>query len=339
MTLRLSVVIATFNRPTLVERLLRQLAAQTLPASEFEVVVVDDGSEEPVRERLEALELPYSLIVETQTNAGAAAARHRGALRARGDILLITDDDMQVPPEFLKSHLERHEGPERRVVLGPIRPDPALSTMPLFERWYAYRLAKMASAMADGSLTPRGGHVFTGNVSMRREDYLSVGGFDLNLKRSEDLELGLRLQKSGARVVFAEKAYTLHGSDHTDLQTWLQRAFLYGIFDSRIRDKHPDLPEADPWRFLFRVQPAARPLLVMAAAAPRLTRPLSALAWRAVMAADRVGLEKLAFAGSSLVYQMEYFRGVRDEAGSVPSLAHGLRSYLRRRKKAPVGGD
>src|SRR5262249_16829393 len=162
--------------------------------------------------------------------------------------------------------------------------DPSLAAMPLFERWYAHQLAKMARGMADGSRPARGGHLFTGNVSLRREDYLGVGGFDPALKRSEDLELGLRLQKPAVQVVFAPDAATPHGSDPTDLATWLRRAFLYGVFDSRIRDKHPDVLNADPWRFFFRINPVARPLLLFAAVAPRLSRPFSALAWHAVSA-------------------------------------------------------
>jgi hypothetical protein len=211
--------------------------------------------------------------------------------------------------------------------------------MPLFERWYAHQLAKMAASIASGTRQARGGHLFTGNVSMRRKDYLDVGGFDPALKRSEDLELGLRLEKSGVRTVFAEDAHTLHGSDHTELATWLQRAFLYGVFDSRIRDKHPDVLHADPWRFLFRVPTLARPLLLFAAVAPRLSRPVSALAWSAVTVADRLGLERVAFAGSSLVYQMEYYRGVRDEAGSLPSMARSFGRFVQQRKQSMVEGN
>lgn len=336
--MKLSVVVATFNRPVLLERLLLQLGKQTLRADQFEVVVVDDGSRVPARVGLASLELPFRLRVEEQANAGAAAARHRGALVAEGELLLITDDDMQVPEDFLEQHVRLHaESPAPRVVVGRIRPDPSLSAMPLFERWYAHRLEKMAEGFSSGRVKPRGNFLFTGNVSMRRADYLAVGGFDPALKRSEDLELGLKLEKLGATTVFAEHAFTLHGSDHTELATWLQRAYLYGIYDLRIQRKHPDMPHADPWRFMFRLSPAARPLLALAAAAPTVTRPLSSLAWRAVEAADRLGLEKLAFAGSSVVYQMEYFRGVRAEAGSLISTVRDFARYARTRWGAHPG--
>ncbi|MFN0064052.1 MAG: exopolysaccharide biosynthesis glycosyltransferase EpsD [Myxococcaceae bacterium] len=335
--LQLSVVIATYNRRALLERLLLQLAEQTLSKEHFEVVVVDDGSKVPVSDTLASLRLPYALRVETQENLGAAAARHRGALAARGEILVITDDDMQVPPEWLAEHLRQHQD-RRRVVLGKIRPDPQLKAMPLFERWYAYRLAKMATAMESGTLVPRGGHFFTGNVSLRRADYVGVGGFNPTLKRSEDLELGLKLEKSGAQVVFAPSAYTLHGSDHTDFETWRRRAFLYGVFDSKIRDLHPDLPQADPWRFVFRLPFPARPLLFGAATFPTLSRAISWTLCACVVVADAVGAEKLAFAGASVVYQMEYYRGVRSEAGSLRKALADFQRYARNRVLPSTGG-
>ena len=126
----ISVVIATYNRPALVERLLRQLATQRLSGRSFEVVVVDDGSSPPVAPGLRALDLPFRLEVVEQQNAGAAAARNAGAAAARGELLVFVDDDMQVCPGFLQHHLTPHLEGERVVVLGRIRGDPALARMP-----------------------------------------------------------------------------------------------------------------------------------------------------------------------------------------------------------------
>ncbi len=328
---RLSVVLATYNRLPLLVRLLEQLAEQTLPTDAYEVVVVDDGSTEPVAPSLAKLKLPYALRVETQPNAGAAAARHRGVLAARGELLVITDDDMQVGNDFLAEHLAAHPPGARRAVLGHIRPDPSIAGMPFFERWYAYRLNSLAARAAAGTLVLRGNHLYTGNVSLRRADYLAVGGFDPALKRSEDAELGLKLERDGVELAFSAAAYTLHGSDHTSQEVWLRRAFLYGVYDSRIHHKHPDLTHADPWRFLFQLNPLASPLLALSIAAPVLSRPVSGVAMATVRGADRLGLERLAFAGSAVVYTMEYFRGVREEAGSLPRAFFALARHARRR--------
>ena len=141
----LSVVVATFNRRPLLERLLRQLAAQDLGEA-FEVVVVDDGSTEPVAGPLRALELPLALTLLAQPNAGAAAARDLGVRQARGEVVVIVDDDMQVGPDFLSRHLALHRAHPRAVVMGRIHPDPGLAGLPLFERYNASRLDRRVEA-------------------------------------------------------------------------------------------------------------------------------------------------------------------------------------------------
>lgn len=324
---RLSVVIATYNRAPLLARLLEQLAAQTLPPEDFEVIVVDDGSQPPAAPALEALRLPYALRVEAQPNAGAAAARHRGVLAARADVVLITDDDMQVAPDFLAQHLAHHPEGSRNVVLGPIRPDPAIRDMPLFERWYAHLNARMAEELSAAGLRAHGSQLFTGNVSLRREDYLAVGGFDPSLRQAEDVELGLRLQKAGCHFTFAPEAAVLHGSDHVSWEKWRQRARRYGVFYSRVARKHPDTPQVNPWRFLFEMSPLARPLLASAAALPTATERLTSAILEASRRADALGLEGAAFAGLSVAFGMDYLRGARDEAGSWPGLAHEVWRY------------
>ena len=324
----LSVVMAAFNRPQLLARLLRQLDAQTLPPERYEVVVVDDGSAEPIAPVAEALGVRYALRVVRQENAGAAAARHRGVLEARGGVLVITDDDMAVGPDFLERHLERHPPGSRNVVLGWIRPDADMTGRPLFERWYAHLNDRMAEELGAGGVRPHGGHLFTGNVSLRRADYLAVGGFDAALKRSEDKELGYRLEKAGCTFVYSREAYVLHGSDHVSYERWMRVAHAYGVFDTRISRKHPDVGDANPWRFLFTMNPLARPLLAGAFLAPRASQPLSWLALALTRAADAAGLEKAALAGSSVVYAMQYHRGLRAEAGGLKGAARDIRRYL-----------
>ncbi|MHB8877711.1 MAG: glycosyltransferase family 2 protein, partial [Myxococcaceae bacterium] len=179
-----------------------------------------------------------------------------------------------------------------------------------------------------------GNSLCTGNASMRRADYLAVGGFDPAFGRSEDSELGLRLQKAGVELVFCYPAHTFHGSDHTRLDVWLRRAFLYGVFDSRIARKHRDLTHASPFRYLFRMNPLARPLLGAALTFPKLTRPVSDSVLYSALALDKVGLEKAALRALAVAYAMEYFRGVRDELGSWAAAARDLARHARDRKRS-----
>jgi GT2 family glycosyltransferase len=330
----ITVVIATHNRRDLLIEALRGLAGQTLSPARFAVIVVDDGSAPPVREALSRLSLPYELTLLEQANRGAAAARHHGILRAEGEVIVILDDDMRVPPELLAEHLAAHAR-GATLVLGRIDDEgEAMARKPIFERMHAALLRRQYEAFRSGRERPRGAHTCTGNVSFRLADYLAVGGFDLGLARSEDSELGVRLEQAGAAVAFADAARTIHRSDVADLDVWMRRNFLYGGCDLRIARKHPALESADPWRFFFLIHPASRVLVALSLAAPSAGARLSRLAIRAAMALDAVGAERAALAGATVSYGLEYFRGMRKEAGSLGATLRGLGAYLDKRRQS-----
>lgn len=323
-----SVVIATFNREELLRRLLLQLDDQTLDPTKYEVVAVDDGSNADMRERLRDVRVKYRLLIERQSNAGAAAARQRGVERARGRIVVVVDDDMEIGPTFLERHLAHHED-DRTVVLGRMRPDANLAEMPLFERFYARVLARKADAFASGAAAPRGRDLYTGNVSFPRSFFLTCGGFDPRFRALEDEELGIRLEEAGARFVFADDAETRHGSDWTSMKKWMDRAYRDGVFQTRVARKHPSHPDASPWRHFPELNPISRPFMALSLAAPRATSVLAGAAIRAAAAFDKVGLEPVALAGATFVYGIQYYRGVRKETGSVLDVAKEYREFRR----------
>ncbi len=327
-----SVVIATYNRHTLLRRLLEALDRQTLEPSRYEVIAVDDGSRDDVREALFDLKTRYSLRVERQANAGAAAARQRGADLARGVTLVIIDDDMQVSANFLEKHLERHremlasaEG--NTVVLGRLRPSANLADMPLFERFYARVLAEKAEAFASGQAQVRGHDLYTGNVSLPRALFLKAGGFDATFRALEDEELGIRLEKAGASFAFANEAESVHGSDWTSRTAWMARARRDGVYQAKVSRKHPDHHEASPWRHLPNLNPVSRPFMALSLTLPRATAVVANVAIRTASAFDRLGLEPVAIAGATFVYGLQYYRGVREETGGVGDVAREYRDF------------
>jgi serine acetyltransferase/GT2 family glycosyltransferase len=322
-TPRASIVVPTYERAASVERLVRQLAAQTV-ARDIEVIVVDDGSRRDPTRRLRALDVPFSLFVERQANAGAAAARHRGVTLSRAPVVLFLDDDMQVGATVVEAHLELHERDDRAVVLGRILPDPALESA-LFERFHAQMLATFAAAVLAGKKPLRGQNVYTGNLSMRRAAYLAVGGFDASFGHSEDAELGVRLEKAGARFYLSDDASSVHSSDRESLEAFRRRAKAYGAFDSRIGKKHRDVPHASPWRYFHELPVASRPLLLFSLVAPGTGERLAGAALRLSGWLDRAGLEASALRGTTLAFGLEYARGMREEAGD---LASALDSWI-----------
>ena len=323
-----SVVIATFNRADLLRRLLAQLDAQTLEPSRYEVIAVDDGSTEDTRQKLLGLHTRYALRIERQENAGAAAARQRGVDLSRGKIIVVVDDDMQVKPTFLERHLALHVD-DNTVVLGRLRPDAKLKDMPLFERFYARVLANKAEAFAAGKEAVRGHDVYTGNVSFPRLLFLKAGGFDRQFRALEDEELGIRLEKAGASFAFANDAESIHGSDWTSMRTWMERAYRDGLYQTKVSRKHPDHPEASPWRHLPNLNPVSRPFMALSLAAPAATSLIANAAIRTAAAFDKVGLEPVAIAGATFVYGIQYYRGVRKETGGVMDVAREYREFKR----------
>ncbi len=331
--LRVSVVVATYNRLELLKRLLSQLDAQDLGPAQFEVVVVDDGSRDDMPAALKDATYRFSLVALRQTNAGPAAARHRAIEAARGRVLVIVDDDMQVEPHFLNAHLAMHPVGSRRAALGRLAPDAAISQMPYFERWYARGHEKRASASKNGTLKLDGLSFYTGNVSLERADYLAIGGFDLSLRIAEDTDLGLRLEKSGVELCYCVDAVAFHGSDHVSEEAWLKKARAYGVNFHRVGVKHSDVPHANGLRLLFEMNPLARPFVASSLLLPNATQALSAAGVTATRLLWKAGLTSIAQPATSVVYTMEYMRGVRSQTGSLTDTARALFRYWRERRK------
>lgn len=323
----MSVVIATYNRQALLRRLLLQIDAQTIDPARFEVIAVDDGSTEDTRDMLADLETRFALRIERQQNGGAAAARQRGAELARGAVLVFVDDDMQVRPDFLARHLEKHDAPNT-VVLGRLRPDAKVADMPLFERFYARVMADQNDELARGKAV-RGHNLYTGNVSVPRDLFFRAGGFDASFRALEDEELGVRLEKAGARFVFAKDAESLHGSDWTSVKRWMDRAYRDSEYQTKLAKKHPDVPESSPWRFFPSIHPVSRPFMALSLAAPAAGSVVAGAAIRTASAFDKLGLEPVAIAGMTFVYGVQYYRGVGAEMGSAREVRRQYREFKR----------
>jgi glycosyltransferase involved in cell wall biosynthesis len=99
----ISVVIPTYNRSRLIEETIASVAAQTWPS--IEMLVVDDGSTDDTRERLERWRSAHParpLRILRQHNRGPASARNRGASEAKGEFIYFIDSDDLIAPQALR---------------------------------------------------------------------------------------------------------------------------------------------------------------------------------------------------------------------------------------------
>ena len=106
----LSVVIATKDRASFLERALASLGQQR-GAPRFDVVVADNGSTDAtpavVERRAAAADYPLTRVFVPEPNRGAA--RNRGVAASHGDVIVFVDDDVVLPAGFLAAHAREHE--------------------------------------------------------------------------------------------------------------------------------------------------------------------------------------------------------------------------------------
>jgi GT2 family glycosyltransferase len=204
---RVSVVIPTHQRRAELRRALQSLFRQTVPADSFEVIVSIDGSTDGTSEMLDSFDAPYTLRTVAGVRRGRATACNAGVALARGEVLIILDDDMQVVPDFVERHRRHHRRGSRLCVLGAV-PVELNGSSPRVAR---YVQAKFDTHLArldqpDHLYLPRS--FYTGNASLRAEVLREVGGFDesFTLYGNEDVELALRLRAAGVRLQYDPEA-------------------------------------------------------------------------------------------------------------------------------------
>jgi len=211
-TPRISVLIATYERAALLRACLASFAKQTLDRSEYEVVVIDDGSTgadlaavlDEVAEEMQVFGLRIA-------HAGRSAAKNHAVLLARAPIVLFFDDDDRAAPDYLERHLEGHAAKphEAVAILGHTDWAPELELTPLMH--YITDVDRLMFAyerLGDGQeLDWRG--FWEGRISCKRSLLLRHGLHDQRLAYSIDIEMAWRLAPAGLRVIYDASARSL----------------------------------------------------------------------------------------------------------------------------------
>lgn len=234
-----SVVIPTYNRIDVLGKTLKALDDQTLSLQSYEVIVVDDGSNEDVRIEIQSLHLPYFTQILGQEKRGPAAARNLGASHAVGEIIVFLDNDIVVTPDLLRAHIESHRDHPNCLVVGPRSPLPRPGVEDIFEM-FDYGPDGSDLRLLKESLTFQ--EAFTCNLSIRREDWLRLQGFnDLFPSNSyEDIEFAYRAVKSGMSVIMEPSALGFHNHPSSFEQRF-QRAVSYTSTVPLLYQLHPEL--------------------------------------------------------------------------------------------------
>jgi GT2 family glycosyltransferase len=289
----ISIVIATRDRADFLARALDSLGAQR-GAPTFETIVVDNGSSDATAEVTAArASATFALrrIFVAEPNRGAA--RNAGIEAARGQLILFVDDDVCLPPHFLKAHADAHRDLAPLAVSGPI-----------------LNVASYEARPKPSFLNYSNAFLCTCNVSIPRAVLLAVNGFDtrFDLYGWEDTELGLRLRRSGVRRAFAWDAYLYHikPPDSETLTALANKAVERAQMAARLLEKDCSLRirlatgayVPNLWRAALFAPERLAPAYRRVAENPKLFAPLRAFARGQYLDVVYTGALRRALAGS-----------------------------------------
>jgi glycosyltransferase involved in cell wall biosynthesis/MoaA/NifB/PqqE/SkfB family radical SAM enzyme len=211
---RISVVICTHRNPNLLKKALESLAQQGLRNELYEVIVVDNNSNDNTKEVVEAYP---SVKYVFEQRIGLSYARNAGIEKARADIIAFIDDDAEASPDWLKALLDIYDNlPDAWAVGGQVLPIWDAQKPEWLTNDY-YRSLSLVEWGQDARPLQWPERIIGTNCSFRRQVFTDIGYFDTDLGRigsamlgNEDTEIQQRIQSLGRLVYYTPDAIVHH---------------------------------------------------------------------------------------------------------------------------------
>ncbi|MFH1582749.1 MAG: glycosyltransferase family 2 protein [Candidatus Falkowbacteria bacterium] len=207
----ISAIIPTYNRQAKLKETLASCEKQTLAKEDFEVIVVDDGSNDGTGNFMHEFMKTgkINLIYLYIAHHGPERARNFGVEKANGDIILFCDDDTSLDKDLLKIHEAHHKQNSGSALLGLALWDES-GAVSDFMRYLAPAGPQFHYHTIKNKINAGFVHFYTCNISLAKK-WLELEKFDERLNYAfEDIDLGLRLEGRGLKIVFNPEAKVYH---------------------------------------------------------------------------------------------------------------------------------
>ena len=232
--MKYSIIVPVYNRPDEVDELLRSLTGQTM--KDFEVLIVEDGSQRDCREVVEKYKPQLNLKYFAKPNSGPGQSRNYGAQRAQGDMLIVLDSDVVLPQGYMEAvDDEMHRQPA--VAFGG--PDASHPSFTNVQKAISY---SMTSFFTTGGI--RGGkkkldkfYPRSFNMGIRRDVYQQLGGFS-KMRFGEDIDFSYRIVEAGHQPRLFADAWVWH-KRRTDFRKFFRQVYNSGIARINLEKRHP----------------------------------------------------------------------------------------------------
>jgi glycosyltransferase involved in cell wall biosynthesis len=218
-----SIIIPVYNRPQELKELLLTLTKQIF--KNFEVLVIDDGSEHPCKEIVESFKSSLNVSYYFKPNSGQGFTRNYGYNRATGDYFIVFDSDCLIPSDYLlkvdnylsNNFLDAYGGPDR--------------AHPSFNALQKAINYSMTSFFTTGGIRGRKKHAGTFhprsfNMGISRKVFEVTGGYIIP-RMGEDIEFSIRIINSGFKTGLIEEAYVYH-KRRTNLNQFFKQLHFFG---------------------------------------------------------------------------------------------------------------
>lgn len=233
--MKYSIIIPVYNRPDEVDELLDSLTRQT--ETDFEVVIVEDGSAVPCREVCEKYAAQLHIHYFSKPNSGPGQTRNYGVERAQGEYVLILDSDVVLPEGYLAAVSAELQREPADAFGGPDSSHPSFTDT---QKAISY---SMTSFFTTGGI--RGGkkkldkfYPRSFNMGVRRSAYIQLGGFS-KMRFGEDIDFSIRIFKAGLRCRLFPEAWVWH-KRRTDLRKFFRQVYNSGIARINLYKKYPE---------------------------------------------------------------------------------------------------
>ncbi|MBE2220043.1 MAG: glycosyltransferase family 2 protein [Anaerolineae bacterium] len=235
----ISIIIPHFNDSERLACCLHALENQTYPTERYEIIVVDNGSDEPPLSVIS--QHPHSQLV-VETKPGSYAARNKGLTMAKGEVIAFTDSDCLPQVDWLEkgeNALLHHDN--IGVVAGQVNlfaADPNAPTVAeIYEQLSAFPIENFVKFWHFG---------VTANLFTRRKLIEAVGEFNSTLKSGGDLEWGRRVYAAGYEIFYGADVIVNHPALNNTKAIYSKKRRVHGGYHDLL------VEQKKPYHYLWR---------------------------------------------------------------------------------------
>ncbi len=237
----ISIVLCTYNRSKLLEKVLQSLCQQTLSSENYEIIIVNNNSSDDTSEISQRFVQRHSNIhYFLEGNVGLSFARNRGWKESKGRSVGFIDDDSKASPEWLEIAYKIIQEKSPIIFGGPYNPyyeiDPP--------KWFPKDFGFGGKKVSEPCFLLKGEYLSGTNMFFKRGILLDLGGFNTDLGMSgekcgygEETDIFLRAREKfkDFKIYYHPEMLVYHLVDKNKmlLRWWIKHHYAKGKYQSR----------------------------------------------------------------------------------------------------------